>query len=367
MFNIKKFKLIVVVGARPQFIKAAPLFKALYKKNLFDICFIHTGQHYDHALSQSFFEELGLPSPNYNLNIGSSDQAGQISDILINLSPVLKAENPDLLVVFGDTNSTSGSTLAATIAGIPVAHVEAGLREWNKKIPEEINKLITDALADLYFCPTQTAVDNLLKAGIIKQVHLVGDIGLDLLMDTVISIKEENDVLNKYKLDKATYYFVTCHRASITNSLAQLEQVFTALGKLDLPVVFPIHPRTLKKAKEFNLYHLLQKKHIHIIDPIGFKESQILIKNAIMVLTDSGGVIKEAYFHKVLSVILDKQTEWIEILNSGWSQIAGPHEQRILEIISTFEKPSVWEELLGNGTASNKIVEIIYEYLQSAT
>jgi len=361
------YKIFIVVGARPQFIKAAPLFKSLHKKNLFDICFVHTGQHYDHGLSQSFFEELVLPTPAYNLNIGSSDQAGQISDLLIKLSPVLIKENPHLVIVFGDTNSTSGATLGATIAGFPVAHVEAGLREWNKSIPEEINKLITDALADLYFCPTQTAVDNLLNAGITKHVHLVGDIGLDLLKETVISRSEENEILSKYGIATSAYYFVTCHRASITNSPEQLEQVFNALSKLDLPVVFPIHPRTLKKAMEYNLYHLLQKKHIHVIDPIGFKETQVLIKNAKMVLTDSGGVIKEAYFHKVPSVILDHQTEWVEIVNAGWSVIAAPEEERILEIIRTFEKPSDCEGLLGDGTASGKIVDIIYEYLQSAT
>ncbi|HMG16532.1 MAG TPA: UDP-N-acetylglucosamine 2-epimerase (non-hydrolyzing) [Saprospiraceae bacterium] len=367
MHKTKRNKIVVVVGARPQFIKAAPLFKAFNKKNLFDICFVHTGQHYDHNLSQSFFEELELPEPNYNLNIGSSDQASQISDILIKLSPVLQKEKPDLVIVFGDTNSTSGATIAAAIMGIPVAHIEAGLREWDKRIPEEINKLITDALADLYFCPTQTAVNNLLNSGITNHVHLVGDIGLDLIKDTVISLQEENEVLHKYKLEKSDYYFVSCHRASITNSPDQLEQVFTALSRLDLPLVFPIHPRTLKKAKEFNLYQLLQKKHIQLIDPIGFKETQILIKNANKVLTDSGGVIKEAYFHKVPSVILDHQTEWLELVKSGWSIIAGPSEERILEIIRTFEKPSDCLAYLGNGTASDQIVEIIYEYLQSAT
>ena len=359
------YKIFVVVGARPQFIKAAPLIKALQRKNQFDICFVHTGQHYDHGLSQSFFVELALPEPNYNLAIGSSDQATQISDILIKLSTILKQEKPDLVIVFGDTNSTSGTTLAATISGFPVAHIEAGLREWNKKIPEEINKLITDALAELYFCPTQTAIDNLNNAGITKHIYLVGDIGLDLLKATVISQNRGLEILTKYQLKNESYYFVTCHRASITDNPDILKEIFLALGRLTMPVIFPIHPRTLKKAKEFDLYRLLLKDHIKLIEPIGFAETQILIKHAKMILTDSGGIIKEAYFHKVPSIIMDNQTEWIEIVKSGWSTIAGPHADSIVEIIRTFEKPVYWEAYLGDGTAADKIVEIIYEYLQS--
>lgn len=360
-----RYKLFVVVGTRPQYIKAAPLLAELKENKAFDVRFIDTGQHYDHILSGRFIEELELPKPDYNLKIHSDDQAIQISKILLRLSPIIKKEMPDLVIVFGDTNSTTGASLCAASYGIPVAHVESGLREWNKKIPEEINKLVTDSITDIYFCPSLTAVKNLRKSGISENIHNVGDIGIDTIKSIEINKNTIKDCLSKYNLKPKGYYFITLHRASNTNNLEALESILLMIGKLNLPVILPIHPGTFKRIRHYNLLHLLQKPFIQLLEPIGFVETQILIKNAKLVITDSGGIIKEAYYHKVQSIILDHQTEWIEIVKSGWALFGLPNIASVNEIIRNIEKPPKHNQYYGNGGTSKKIVSIIYEFLQS--
>ncbi len=359
-----KHKILTVVGARPQFIKAAPLSKALAESENLTEVLVHTGQHYDYALSQQFFDELGLPTPQYNLEIGSGRHAVQMGQILIKLDAVLEAEKPDMVVVFGDTNSTAAAAIVAAKNNIPLAHVEAGLREGNKKIPEEVNKLLTDSVSDLYFAPTQTGVDNLKKQGITQNVFLTGDIGIDLIVNGLDKIKANKSLLQKLEITEGSYFFMTCHRASNTNDVENLKQILSTFADINEPIIFPIHPRTRLTIEQNGLGHFLEKKNVKVIEPIGFWDTQTLIRHAKMVLTDSGGVIKEAYFHRVPCLILDKQIEWIEAVNEGWSHIVGANRNRILEKIHNFGDPSVQSHFLGDGTAAKKIVEHISTFLK---
>ena len=360
----KKYKILTVVGARPQFIKAAPLSKAIAESENLTEILVHTGQHYDYALSQQFFEELGLPTPQYNLEIGSGRHAYQMGLILIKLDAVLEKEKPDMVVVFGDTNSTAAAAITAAKNNIPLAHVEAGLREWNKQIPEEINKMLTDSVTDLYFCPTTTGVKNLQKQGITEGVYLVGDIGIDLIINNLDKIDTHKTLLQKLEITEGGYFFMTCHRAGNTDDVENLKQILSVFEGITETVIFPIHPRTRATIEQNGLQHYLEKPHIKVIEPIGFWDTQILIRSAKMVLTDSGGVIKEAYFHHVPCIILQHEIEWIEAVEEGWSKLTGANHTEILEAIKTFIIPSSSTNFLGNGTAANQIVSIIRTFLQ---
>jgi UDP-GlcNAc3NAcA epimerase len=362
---MKKYKILTVVGARPQFIKAAPLSKAIAESGHLKEVLVHTGQHYDYVMSQQFFEELGLPIPAYNLEVGSARQAVQMGQILIKLDAVLEKEKPDMVVVFGDTNSTAAAAITAAKNNIPLAHVEAGLREWNKMIPEEVNKLLTDSVTDLYFCPTQTGVDNLHKCGITKNVFLTGDIGIDLIVNGLDKIKANKSLLQKHQITEGAYFFMTCHRASNTNDINNLKEILSIFDAVKEPIIFPIHPRTRATIEQNGLGHYLEKKHVHVIEPIGFWDTQTLIRHSKMVLTDSGGVVKEAYFHQVPCLIMDKQIEWIESVNEGWSYVVGANKNLILEKIKNFGTPSVFSQFLGNGSAAQQIVRHISQFLNT--
>jgi UDP-N-acetylglucosamine 2-epimerase len=376
---MKKYKILTVVGARPQFIKAAPLSKAIAESEHLTEVLVHTGQHYDYAMSQQFFDELGLPIPAYNLEVGSARQAVQMGQILIKLDAVLEKEKPDMVIVFGDTNSTAAAAITAAKNNIPLGHVEAGLREWNKMIPEEVNKLLTDSVTDLYFCPTKTGVDNLYKYGITENVFLTGDIGIDLIVNGLDKIKANKDSLFqklnqtiiletqnsklKTQITEGAFFFMTCHRASNTNDINNLKEILSIFDEIDEPIIFPIHPRTRATIEQNGLGHFLEKDNIHVIEPIGFWDTQTLIRFAKMILTDSGGVVKEAYFHQVPCLIMDKQIEWIESVNEGWSHIVGANKSLILEKIKHFGGPSVFSQFLGDGTAAKQIVSHIISYL----
>jgi UDP-GlcNAc3NAcA epimerase len=361
---MKKYKILTVVGARPQFIKAAPLSKAIAESEHLTEVLVHTGQHYDYAMSEQFFEELGLPTPAYNLEVGSARQAVQMGQILIKLDAVLEKENPDMVIVFGDTNSTAAAAITAAKNNIPLGHVEAGLREWNKMIPEEVNKLLTDSVTDLYFCPTKTGVDNLQKYGIIKNIFLTGDIGIDLIVNGLDKIKSNKSLLQKHKITEGGYFFMTCHRASNTNDIDNLKQILSIFEEITEPIIFPIHPRTRATIEQNGLGgHFLKKGNVKVIEPIGFWDTQTLIRHAKMILTDSGGVVKEAYFHQVPCLIMDKQIEWIESVNEGWSHVVGANKKLILEKITNFGTPSVFSQFLGDGTAAKQIVDHISRFI----
>ena len=347
-----------VVGARPQFIKAAPVLEAMKAFVNITVKLIHTGQHYDYNLSEVFFQELKIPAPDYQLNCGSGTSVEQYVSILQKLSEVLRNDKPDMLVVFGDTNSTGAAALCSNLMGIKLAHIESGLREFDKNIPEEINKVVTDALSDLYFCPTQTAVDFLNKSNVHGKIILSGDPVLDLLFANKNTF-EDIKILEKFNLEKGKYIFATCHRQNNTNNRSALESILKIFAAAPLPVLFPLHPRTKKAIVEFDLSNYLEHTNIHIIEPIGFWETQSLIANCDKVLTDSGGVIKEAYFHGKYVIVLDKQTEWVEVINEERGLVCGPNYTLVIENINNLTDFSTPNLSLGSGNASAIIANAI--------
>jgi UDP-N-acetylglucosamine 2-epimerase len=350
-------KILTIVGARPQFIKCAALSPVLRKE--FKEVIVHTGQHYDYQMSHSFFDELAIPEPEYNLQVGSASACVQIAQILIKLDEVLANEKPDLIIVFGDTNSTAAGAIAAAKHQIKLAHVEAGLREFNKAIPEESNKLITDALSDYYFCPTDYGVEILHNAGVTDHVYNIGDVMIDLNYRYQDFISSNTAILEKYNLKPKDFYLLTCHRASNTDDPKRLKSILEAINDLDKKVVFPIHPRTKKVVEQENLGYLLENDRIIVTEPLKYLDTQTLVMHASFALTDSGGITKEAYFYKTPGIILDTQTEWMETVNEGWNQIIGPDRVSIVNAIKNWKKPTVHTNCIGDGHASEKITQIL--------
>ncbi len=354
-------KIISVIGARPQFIKCAALSPVLRK--YFNEVIVHTGQHYDENMSGAFFAELQIPKPDYNLEVGSGSPGKQIGTIMIRFEEVVEKEKPDLVIVFGDTNSTAAASVVAVKHGFKLAHVEAGLREFDKYIPEESNKLITDILSDFYFCPTNTAVDILKTMGITEGVYNVGDVMIDIIEKFRTKIENNIEILEKLEINKGDYVFVTCHRAANTDNTDNLKAILNALSQIDRKIIFPIHPRTQKIIKENNFEKIIDKPNIIKIEPIGYFDSQTLIKYADYVITDSGGVTKEAYYHKVPGILVDTQTEWVETIKEGWNKQAGPNTEKILNFVKTINRTIHHSNCLGDGRASEKIAKILLKEL----
>lgn len=357
-------KIVHIVGNRPHFIKLAPVSRAIRMQENLEELIVHTGQHYDQMMSAHFIEELQIPKPHYNLEVGSVSPLLQFSKILAGLDSIISKEKPDVILVYGDTNSTAAGAIAAAKNNILLGHVESGLREHDKSIPEEINKLLTDAVTDLYFVPTQTGIENLKREGKTTGVYLTGDVGLDLVYQSAEKINEAEKILEQYGLSKKDYIFMTSHRAANTSSKEAMQEIFEAANELGKKIFFPAHPRTSKTIQEFGMKGLFDNPNWIITGPIGFFETQALIKNASYCLTDSGGVIKEAYFHKTPALIIDKQTEWLETIDEGWNHIAGPSKSKIVTLANKLSIPSVHNNSLGDGKASNKIVEIIVSFLK---
>jgi len=333
-------KIISVVGARPQFIKLSSLSKELRKKHREII--LHTGQHYDDELSRIFFSELSIPEPDYNLGIGSFEHGEQTGKMLKAIEEVLFFEKPDLVIVYGDTNSTLAGALSAAKHNIPVAHVEAGLRSFVKSMPEEINRVLTDHVSSLLFCPTPTSVKNLKREGITKRVYLVGDVMYDSLKENLAVAEKKSKIMKKLNLQKKEFYLVTIHRAENTDIKKNLEKITQIVTHLDKRVVFPIHPRTRKRLSEFELLNRLLSKHdLVLIDPVSYLDMLVLEQNARYVLTDSGGVQKEAFFLRTPCLTLREETEWVETLRGGSNQLVG------LDIDKVIRKTEGKDHLLG--------------------
>jgi UDP-GlcNAc3NAcA epimerase len=369
-------KIVTVVGARPQFIKAAAVSWAIQafnrryrpKKKIREIL-VHTGQHYDYLMDRVFFEELPLSKPDYHLGVGSGSHAGQTAMMLERIGTILERESPELVLVYGDTNSTLAGALAAVKLNIPVAHVEAGLRSYNRIMPEEINRLLTDHLSTFLFCPTRQAIRNLLKEGIkdekTRVVKRVGDVMYDSVLNYSKAAERRSTILQHLGLHTPNYYLATLHRAENTDDPKRLKSVLRALNEIgkDLPVVLPIHPRTKKMMKAYRLFS--ETRRIKLIDPVSYLEMLTLEKNARAILTDSGGVQKEAYWFGIPCFTLRDGTEWPETVHTGWNILVGAEEKKILkEVRQRGERIPARKkrEIFGDGKASEKIVKIIIGY-----
>ena len=348
-------KIVSIVGARPQFIKAAPVSRALRKRA--NEVLVHTGQHYDANMSQTFFDTLDIPAPAYNLGVGSGSHGKQSGEMLAALEEVLVKEAPDRVLVYGDTNSTLAGALAGAKLQIPIGHVEAGLRSFNRNMPEELNRVVADHLSSYFFCPTKTAVENLAREGIAHGVHLVGDVMYDVAMVSAQAARKRN-VRTELGLEKGGYVLATVHRASNTDSrdaLAALLRAFTQCGR---PVVFPVHPRTRRRLEEFGLEGEVGK-NVRLLQPLDYLDFLALLMDAETVATDSGGVQKEAYFFGIPCLTLREETEWMETVEDGWNVLVGTSVPDILSALRTFHPAGTKGVSFGDGHASERIAEII--------
>lgn len=324
-------KIVSVVGARPQFIKCAPLSKQIRMNNQEVI--VHTGQHYDPEMSRVFFDDLGIPEPDYNLGAGSGSHAVQTGKILISTEGVLLRERPDLVLVFGDTNSTIAGALAATKLGIPVAHVEAGLRSFDRSMPEETNRVLTDHISELLFTPTKRAMENLRKEGIVRGVHNTGDVMVDSLKAAMPVAADRSKVLERFGLEKRGYLAMTVHRASNTDEPGNLRRILKAVGGADRKVVFPVHPRTRKALGDAGLLGKTPS-NLLLVEPLGYLDMLSLMAQARAVVTDSGGMQKEAFILGVRCITLRENTEWRETLVEGRNRLVGLDEAKIGRALS---------------------------------
>ena len=300
-------KILSIVGARPEFIQAIPVSRALrlsHKEIL-----VHTGQHYDYKMSQTFFDELGIPDPDYNLEVGSGTHAQQTGEILARIEQVLLAEKPDLVIVRGDTNSTLSGALAASKLQIPTAHIEAGERSFDRRMPEEINRIVADNLADMHFCVSRNAIKNLALEGISANVHWVGDVMLDVLRESRPLAYRKSNILSRLEITSDSYALVTIHRAANTDDPNRLRQIIEILNTVPETIIFPVHPRTYKAIQRLGVGF---EDHVRLIEPVGYFDMLVLEDNARLIATDSGGVQREAYFLGTPCITLRDETEWTE-------------------------------------------------------
>jgi UDP-GlcNAc3NAcA epimerase len=356
--------ILSVVGARPQFVKAAMVSRAIAVHNRtgapprFVEELVHTGQHYDPEMSEVFFEQMGIPRPAVNLEAGSGSHAEMTGTMLMGLEREIAAREPHAVLLYGDTNSTVAGALAAAKLHIPVAHVEAGLRSFNRRMPEEVNRVLTDHVSSLLFCPTSAAVANLRREGIREGVHHVGDVMYDAALAFRPVAEERSDVLRRLALEPCNYHLATMHRAENTNAPGRLRAIFAALATLARrrPVVLPLHPRTRQYIRDHDLEELAAP--ITLVDPVPFLDMVRLEQHARVILTDSGGVQKEAYFHGVPCVTLRDETEWVETLDAGWNQLVGADTDAIIRAAEQADTGGAIDEY-GNGHAAEEVVKLL--------
>lgn len=359
-------KLVTIVGARPQFIKAAVLsrkVKQLAGSGVEEVI-IHTGQHFDHNMSQAFFDELNIQKPKYNLDIHSTSHGDMTGRMLIQLEALLQREQPDVVVLYGDTNSTLAGALAASKLHIPIAHIEAGLRSFNKKMPEEVNRVLTDQVSDFLFCPTNTAKENLAKENIHQQVYISGDIMYDSFLYYKERVSDSSkDVLKKYNIEDSAFVLTTLHRAENIKDKSKLSHILNALGKINqnYPVLLPLHPATKEKIKQFGLQSALEG--LELVPPLSYREMIALLIHCRAVITDSGGLQKETYFSQKPCLTIREETEWVETLTLGHNLLTPSTEQDILkhfeiQINRTF---SSWPAHYGMGDSGEQILNTLIE------
>jgi UDP-GlcNAc3NAcA epimerase len=368
----RKIRVASIVGARPQFIKSAMISRAIQFHNKqrgsikLEEILIHTGQHYDDNLSRVFFRQMKIPCPSYNLGVGSGSHARMTAAMLIEIEKTLMKEKPDWVLVYGDTNTTLAGAFAAAKIPLPIAHIEAGLRSFNRHMPEEINRVLTDHLSCLLLCPTKTAVDNLKKEGIIRGVFNVGDVMYDAFQFFRDTALQNSDIMSRLDLKPADFCLATVHRQENTKDSGRLKEIFQALNQLarrSCPIIIPIHPRT----KEVLMKHKIKlNSNVRLISPVSYFDMIALECNARIILTDSGGVQKEAFFAGIPCVILRDGTEWVETVDSGQNCLGGAELETIIEAFRSAEAErskarSYPSKLFGHGRASHKIMQRMIE------
>lgn len=354
-------KIITIVGARPQFIKAAAISRLI--RNLenpaFQEILLHTGQHYDENMSKIFFDELQIPDPKYNLKISGAGHGATTGRMMEGIEKILIEERPDWVLVYGDTNSTLAGALAAAKLHIKVAHVEAGLRSFNMRMPEEINRILSDRLSTLLFCPTATAVHNLKNEGVEAGVHNVGDVMYDVAMFYKKQAGEDTQIFKRLGIEQGSYVLATCHRAENTDDISRMTEILNGLKKIseNYQVIFPLHPRTRKVLNDFGLNNLLIP--LTVVEPLSFLDMVALESAARFIVTDSGGVQKEAFFYGVPCITIRDETEWVETVETGWNVIAGASAVEIVSATAKHKLTSDFKNPYGDGNAAKKIIELL--------
>jgi UDP-N-acetylglucosamine 2-epimerase len=349
-------KVVTILGARPQFIKASVV-SCAFKSVGIDETIIHTGQHFDSLMSDIFFQDLDLPEPRYHLNIHSLNHGAMTGRMMEKIEELLLQDSPDCVCVYGDTNSTLAGALVAAKLHIPLAHIEAGLRSFNREMPEEVNRVVTDHLSQLLFAPTPLAVQCLQKEGIDQGVYLVGDVMKDAILTYQAKAKQISTILARHQLTPNEFYLATIHRPSNTDDCHRLSSILQSFTQLDCPVVFPIHPRTLAQICKMNLSHYLDIGTILVIPPVSYLDMLILESASRSVITDSGGIQKEAYILGRPCFTLRNETEWKETVDVGWNQLVQP--ETLGAAIANFTYPFESPTLYGNGDTATKITDII--------
>ncbi|WP_319532656.1 non-hydrolyzing UDP-N-acetylglucosamine 2-epimerase [uncultured Cohaesibacter sp.] len=359
-------KIITIVGARPQFIKVAPVSNQIRRTTGLREILVHTGQHYDSNMSAVFFEELGINKPDYNLGISGGSHGAMTGQMLENIEAVLLQEKPRMVLVYGDTNSTLAGALAASKLHIPIAHIESGLRSFNKRMPEEINRILTDHCSSLLFVPTNGARENLLREGIDEaKIVYSGDVMFDACLQFSKALKEHPDCIRRAGLEPGHYVLSTIHRQENTDQEPRLQAIFEGLAKLNktIPVLLPLHPRTKSRLEAVGLMDLALQ--LNLVDPVGYLDMLAFEKHASAIVTDSGGVQKEAYFNKVPCVTLRDETEWVELIDTGWNRLVPPTEGNVIcqEALAAMRSKGQDVTLYGGGKASQKVASVIDQFL----
>jgi UDP-N-acetylglucosamine 2-epimerase len=347
-------KIVSIVGARPQFIKLAPLSKKINVH--FEEVIIHTGQHFDKNMSDMFFKDLSIPKPDYNLNINCGSHGEQTGKMMIELEKVLKRESPSLVIVFGDTNSTLAGSLVCSKLHIPIIHVEAGLRSFNKEMPEEINRIVSDHTSDFLFAPTKTAMQNLEREGLVEKALFTGDIMVDSLMDNIERADKISNILHTKGLVGKKYYLMTLHRPYNVDDPIKLSKLLTKMSKIDSQLIFPVHPRTRKIINE---NQLVIPENIILSEPVGYLDFIKLESSSEKIITDSGGIQKEAYILKKPCITIRPETEWIETVKAGWNILADVDSDDFVKTIESFNPTKDQNGIFGSNVAQKMFEKIM--------
>jgi len=345
-------KIISIVGARPQFIKLVSLSREI-RKSCQEII-IHTGQHFDNNMSKVFFDELNIPIPDINLGISGGDHGRQTGEMIIGLEKEIKRINPTHIIIYGDTNSTLAGSIVGSKLKIPIIHIEAGLRSYNRAMPEEINRIIADHASDYLFAPTGNALNNLYEEGLEKKSYLTGDLMVDTLLNNIRKAKK-SDIINRLKLDEGQYYLLTLHRPYNVDDPSKLNLLLNKLIELDAPIIFPAHPRTHRVIKDNNIN---TNNNVKLIKPVGYFDFLRLEEGSRKILTDSGGIQKEAYILKKPCITIRTETEWVETIEDGWNILASPNDENFSEKIISFHPQNKQRDVFGKNVAK-RMLEII--------